>query len=363
MRTEPTEDRIATHGGPDVLEALPAAVVVLNEAGRVRIVNGEARELLPTVAPDALWREVIDNCFDIDPVRHSVRLRDGRHVRLDTCPLGTGGGQIIVLCDVTATIDLQRQVAQRERLSTLGRLSASLAHQIRTPLSAALLYGSRLEETDMDDETRRSCAARLTGRLRMLERLVRDMLLYVRGEVVGADPVDLRQVVRQLVAALKPEVRTGDVTLEVDLGDAPRAVLGNADALGSVLHNLASNAIESGATRLRLRVQGDEHHAEVVVVDDGSGIPGDSLERIFEPFFTTRAEGTGLGLPVARTVARAHQGDLLVDSEAGGGSRFTLRLPSLSRLGQSRTSRSLAGDVSKPGAGTASVAPRLEAVQ
>lgn len=315
---------------PSTLEILPAAVIVLSETGHIREINAAARALLTNVDCGDRWRDVIDRCFEVDAASQAVRLRDGRHVRLETCPHGSGGGQILVLTDISESIALQRQVARRERLSALGEVSASLAHQIRTPLSAALLYSSQLEEQGLTELDRIRFAGRLTERLQALEALVRDMLLYVRGEVVGACEVQLEQVIAQLALSLEVEVERADATLEVACHNPSVTVLGNAETLISALHNLASNALQAGARTLRIGIECGRpgtQHVDLLVIDDGPGIASELRERVFDAFYTTRSGGTGLGLAVARTVARAHHGDLLLDSEPGGGSRFTLRLP------------------------------------
>jgi two-component system sensor histidine kinase FlrB len=131
-----------------------------------------------------LWRHVIARCFaPREDDGHEVSLKDGRRLSIATRSLDAEPGQLVLLNDLTETRHLQDQLARHERLSSLGRMVASLAHQIRTPLSAALLYASHLTEQALPVETQQRFAGRLKERLHELEHQVRDMLVFARGEL------------------------------------------------------------------------------------------------------------------------------------------------------------------------------------
>src|SRR5690606_34713 len=162
----------------------PGGVVVLDGRGVVREANPAARELLGEPLEGQLWRELIRERFaPRDDDYHEVSLRSGRRVSLATRSLQGEPGQIILLTDLTETRRLQAQLARNERLSALGRMVASLAHQIRTPLSTALLYASHLNQPELTATHRQRFSQRLKDRLQAIELQVRDMLLFAKGDL------------------------------------------------------------------------------------------------------------------------------------------------------------------------------------
>jgi two-component system sensor histidine kinase FlrB len=210
----------------------------------------------------------------------------------------------------------------------MGEMAAQLAHQLRTPLAAALLYAGNLENPDLPEASRVSIAQKTVGRLKHLERLIQDMLLFARGEVLGREAFEVADLLGELAHTFEPLARTRGI--EFALTDVPDglAITGNRKALAGALTNLFENALQAVAGNPAGRVSlGVAATAEVIafsVRDNGRGMAPDVVARLFEPFFTTRAEGTGLGLAIARGVARAHGGGIDVTSEPGVGTEFIL---------------------------------------
>ncbi len=162
----------------NLLDLLPGGVIVIDSHGFVCEANPAARELLGEPLEGELWRQVIARCFaPREDDGHEISLKDGRRLSIATRSLEGEPGQLVLLNDLTETRRLQDQLARHERLSSLGRMVASLAHQIRTPLSAALLYASHLNEQTLPVETQQRFAGRLKERLHELEHQVRDMLV------------------------------------------------------------------------------------------------------------------------------------------------------------------------------------------
>ncbi|MFH3946361.1 histidine kinase dimerization/phospho-acceptor domain-containing protein, partial [Acinetobacter baumannii] len=173
-----------------LLDLLPGGVIVIDAHGVVREANPAALGLLGEPLVGMLWREVIARCFaPREDDGHEISLRDGRRLSIATRSLNGEPGQLILLNDLTDTRRLQEQLARHERLSALGRMVASLAHQIRTPLSAALLYAGHLSEQALPTDQQQRFAGRLKERLHELEHQVRDMLVFARGELPLTDRV------------------------------------------------------------------------------------------------------------------------------------------------------------------------------
>ncbi len=219
---------------------------------------------------------------------------------------------------------------RQERLATLGEMAARLAHDVRTPLAAALLYASRLGLDGVSDADRRDIAAKIVGRLKHLERLVADMLAFARGSGVRFGRCDvgalLEGTAQSLASRLGPRARLTIRTLAPGL-----AVLGNAEALVGALVNLAINALDAAGENdacVEIEASAADGQAVIRVRDNGPGVPAEFRAKIFEPFFTTRSSGTGLGLAVVKSVALAHGGSVRIEDVAGGAC-FALELPAL----------------------------------
>jgi two-component system sensor histidine kinase FlrB len=233
----------------------------------------------------------------------------------------------VLLNDLTETRHLQDQLARSERLSSLGRMVASLAHQIRTPLSAALIYASHLTEQELPLETQQRFAGRLKERLHELEHQVRDMLVFARGEL----PLTDRLTPRQLFTALQDAAATHTQDLQVRWQCDPSEgeLLCNRDTLVGALLNLIENAVQacSREPRLKIHAYSRDNMLRLSISDNGSGISAAALARMGEPFFTTKTTGTGLGLAVVTAVTRAHRGGVRYFSREGRGTCVMVTLP------------------------------------
>lgn len=313
-----------------LLDLLPGGVIVIDGQGVVREANPVALELLGGPLEGALWREVITRSFA--PRKddgHEISLKDGRRVSIATRSLNGEPGQLVLLTDLTETRRLQEQLARHERLSALGRMVASLAHQIRTPLSTALLYASHLEQGGLSVEQQQRFAGRLKDRLNELEHQVRDMLVFARGDLPLEDRLAPAELLAALRAAAAAKVEGVAVRWQCDVSSG--ALLCNRDTLVGALLNLMENALQACDKQPRLKVHLYARDAvlRISISDNGAGMDAATLSRLGEPFFTTRATGTGLGVAVVKSVARAHSGALELRSRPGRGTCATLQLPLL----------------------------------
>nr|WP_178116201.1 ATP-binding protein [Pseudomonas sp. LD120] len=312
----------------NLLDLLPGGVIVIDGQGIVIEANPAACELLGLPLEGELWRNIIARSFaPREDDGHEVSLRDGRRLSISTRSLDAEPGQLVLLNDLTETRHLQDQLARHERLSSLGKMVASLAHQIRTPLSAALLYASHLTEQELPAATHQRFAGRLKERLHELEHQVRDMLVFARGELPLTDRLTPKSLLQSLQAAALTHVQ--DVAVRWQCDSHQGELLCNRDTLVGALLNLIENAVQasSGAARLKIHLYTRGDTLRLCVSDSGGGIDAALLERLGEPFFTTKANGTGLGLAVVKAVARAHQGELSLRSRPGRGTCALVSLP------------------------------------
>jgi len=329
-----------------LLEALPGGVLVLDREGVIREANPGAHELLGDALLGQSWEAVATRAFVSGS--QELQLHDGRWLSLSSRSLGEGEGRIVLLTDVTEPRRLQEMLNHNRRLAALGEMSASLAHQIRTPLASVLLYLSQLDRASLDPERRSQFVARSRERLQHLERMLNNMLAYARGDQAQQEPLDPADLVRQFEQTIQPELQSRGGRLHVHIHCAGKVLAGNRDALLGALVNLGMNAIQASEEEpwLELAVECDGQYLLFSLSDNGSGIPEDLVERIFEPFFTTRPNGTGLGLAVVKAVVEGHGGELYFEALQRG-TRVKVRLPRVAGVkvlpGGSRLSKSVAG--------------------
>lgn len=316
-----------------ILQVIPTGIVVLDARGVVANANPVAQDMLGEPLVQQRWIDVIARSFrPRSDDGMEVSLHDGRRVQLQLSALEPLPGQLIVLTDLTETRELQARVAQLQRLSALGKMMASLAHQIRTPLSGAMLYAQNLQNQKLKPEARHQFSHKLLNRLQDLEQQVNDLLLFARaGREQQVSPLSVQQLLAQVCNAVEPWVLQQHCQLELDVPDPDVQLLGNQVALAGALGNLVQNALQHCDVDARVHIGAkpdlDPRYLLLTVDDSGCGVPEHLRSQIFEPFFTTRSNGTGLGLAVVQAVVTSHQGSVRCVASDGGGARFEIRLP------------------------------------
>ncbi|MFT5721910.1 MAG: two-component system sensor histidine kinase FlrB [Motiliproteus sp.] len=312
-----------------LLQLLPGGVIVLDNQGRIQECNAAAIELLGEPLEGERWSVVISRGFaPRSDDGHEVSLKNGRRVSLATRSLEGEPGQIILLTDQTETRELQSRLGHFQRLSFMGKMMASLAHQIRTPLTAAMLYSAHLSKPELRDEQRIKFANKVRGRLNSLEAQVRDMLVFARGETKLTDLVSSEQLFSALEDALDMPLTHADADADCVNGTPGVLLPCNQEALVGALMNLITNALQAGAQALVVRsVRIDKHRVRLQVEDSGPGMNAQQLQQSLEPFYSTKSQGTGLGLAVAQVVARAHHGEFFINSLPGQGTVAGFILP------------------------------------
>lgn len=318
-----------------LLHALPGGVVVIDEAGKVQEHNPAAELLLGQPLLGLPWSEIIQRTFSPrSDDGHDISLVDGRKVNISTCPLGSEPGQILLITDVTEIRYLQDRTGQQQRLAAMGKMAASLAHQIRTPLSSALLYVSNLKCQVLSDKERFSITDKMTSRLRHLEKLIEDMLIYSREGKIGEEFFTSQNLLDDLYHELEPQLEQSKTCFTSANVKRDLIIHGNRQMILSAFTNLAMNAIqamkESNAikpAKIEIEICKVNDQVCIELTDNGPGIPIELQGEVFNPFYTTRTQGTGLGLAVVKAVAKAHGGNVELKSEVNKGCTFTVTLP------------------------------------
>ncbi len=259
--------------------------------------------------------------------------RDGQRLVVDAriTPIEIAGRRqmLLALRDQTRQRAMERELAMRERLSSIGLFTAGLAHEINNPLEGIGNYLTLLEREDLPAENRQRYLGLVQHGFGRIRDLVRDLLRFTRPERADAR-VDLVQVVDNAAKLVALSSAVKDVQLERHGLDAPLLLRGDPGRLEQVLVNLLLNAGKAQGGRGRIRVLARtlpaERMLELIVEDEGPGIAPEHLTHIFDPFFGT-GEGPGLGLSVSWSIVQAHGGSIRAENRAGGGARFVVRLP------------------------------------
>lgn len=307
-----------------LLGALPGAALMIDADGRVRECNAGADELLGKPLLGEAWRDIAVRALHARSDSDGTPcLSDGR--RLGVSRRATAdGGCVLLLTDESEAHARRSGVQRQQQISDSDQQRARLAHQLRTPLATAVLYLSRIADGGLGTAAAQRMAGKALARLVDLQQLIDQTLALARGESGADETLDIAELLRDAEHNVTCHANR-EHGIDTDDASGGARVRGQRSLLASALVNLLDNAL---AFSPRVRVEATRRSDGVVLAvhDDGPGIDTGIAERVFEPFFTTRADGTGLGLAMARTVARAHGGELtLVPSERGA--RFEMRLP------------------------------------
>jgi signal transduction histidine kinase len=230
--------------------------------------------------------------------------------------------------------ELEEKLNHSERSAVIGRLTASVAHEIRNPLNVLNLsidhVSSKFAPDDLNDRMQFTrILSSMKDEIARLKHLVSDLLNYGRPAQLAVRKLDLRQLVEETIALIRPQAEAQNVTLTVEEGESSADVRGDRERLKSCLSNLTINALQAmpSGGHLVARVRRQDGFVEVTVRDNGVGISEEALTKIFEPYFSTKQSGFGLGLAVTKKIVEEHQGLIEVSSEVNHGTTFKLKIP------------------------------------
>jgi two-component system sensor histidine kinase PilS (NtrC family) len=247
---------------------------------------------------------------------------------------GQAVGRVIHFQDLTELRRMELRVARAERLASIGRLAAAIAHEIRNPLASISGSVEILRSLPGADAEARQLVDIAVREVDRLNALITDLLDYARPKTQERAPIDLAESVAEVAKSFQQERREG-ITIETSL-EKGVGVQGAPGPLRQVLWNLVRNAAEAmprgGRVRLVValdRGEGGAPEAILTVADTGVGMSREALEHIFEPFFSTKSGGTGLGLATVARVVEEHGGSIDTQSELGQGTTFTVRFPAI----------------------------------
>lgn len=216
-----------------------------------------------------------------------------------------------------------------DRLSSLGALSAAMAHEIKTPLGSIMGSIEILESAVPEGDEKREFVGILKKEIGRLSEIVTRHLDLVRPVRPERRPVDVGEIVGRVVELTRKQAAQQEVELRARIAEGLPPVMLDGQQIHQAVLNLVINALQAlhGAGQVSVDVGRSGDRVRVVVEDDGPGLDDQDLQRVFEPFYTTKERGTGLGLSIAFQIADSHGGDLAVSNRESGGARFCLELP------------------------------------
>lgn len=244
-------------------------------------------------------------------------------------------GRIILVDDITDRVELEAQLTQAEKLSSIGLLAAGVAHEVNTPLTVISSYTQMLAKQVKGDDRLGVLLEKITQQTFRASEIVNGLLNFSRTSGTEFKEISLNQIIRDTLVLLEHQFKTAQVQVRLDLQDASPTILGNAGKLQQVFLNLFLNAKDAMTGGGTLHVSTESNgHACVNISDTGSGIAPENIQRIYDPFFTTKTapkqgerRGTGLGLAVTYGIIQEHAGKIYADSKIGQGTTFHLEFP------------------------------------
>lgn len=346
----------------NIVESISMGILVLDLEDRIESWNTQL-ELMYGLSRDQAYGQPIDRVFPPELVadlmrfrndgsihnlyKHRVRTPTGqeRVLNIAVAPLVSKRfepiGRLVIFDDITERVELEQQLVQAEKLSSVGLLAAGVAHEVNTPLAVISSYAQMLSKQLPPDDPRWKLLDKIIKSTFRASEMVNNLLNFSRTGRTEMAPLDLNRVISDTLALLEHPLRSSRVQVETRLsGEAP-TVQGNAGKLQQVFLNLFLNARDAmpEGGRLQVVTEASQTAVRVEISDTGHGIARENLHRIYDPFFTTKPgrggnggtlrSGTGLGLSVTYGIVQEHSGRIRVESLRGQGTTFLLEFPRL----------------------------------
>jgi len=335
----------------NVVENVPIGLLALDQQGKIAAFNRGAETILQLSAPQVIG-QAADRIIPVEllaEINHSkkqadviekeieCKMSDGKMVPLE---IGASSlkdendvflGNILLFKDLTEVRTLRREVARSQRLASVGRLAAGVAHEIRNPLSSikgfATYFKERYPERPEDQRT----ADIMIQEVDRLNRVVGQLLEFAKPVPVKPKPVSLQALLNDSIKLIRDRAAEKNISIQTQNNTRMDEVRIDPDRINQVLLNLYLNAIDSmesgGELKVEIFSDGQRRNVVIQVSDTGRGISRENLSKIFEPYFTTKSTGTGLGLAIAHNIVEAMGGKITVVSDKEVGTTFTVALP------------------------------------
>jgi len=342
----------------NIVESINVGILALDLDDRIESWNAQMEAMYALSRAEAIGQELcavfpaefidaLDGFRNDQGVHHLYKFRlttragEQRTANIAVAPLLSRDfvsvGRIILVDDITERVTLESQLAQADKLSSIGLLAAGVAHEINTPLAVISSYAQMLAKQLKADARLGPVLEKITQQSFRAAEIANGLLNFSRTSTTEFRETNLNQVIRDTLSLLEHQFKTAQINVDLDLVEELPPINGNPGKLQQVFLNLLLNAKEAMPEGGRLRVATAVNgHVEALVTDSGAGIAPEHLKRIYDPFFTTKTtpkpgdrRGTGLGLSVSYGIIQEHAGKIHVESAIGAGTTFYLEFPLL----------------------------------
>jgi PAS domain S-box-containing protein len=330
----------------DRIESWNSQMEVMYAMPRSQVLGERLSEVFPASFMEEFYR-VRQNpgIHNIYKFRLNTRANEVRMANIAIAPLVTRNfsviGRLIIVDDITERIDLESQLSQAEKLSSIGLLAAGVAHEVNTPLAVISSYAQLLSKQINGDAKLGPLLEKITRQTFRASEIVNNLLNFSRTSATEFSDINLNKTIAETLALLEHQFRTFHIKVETDLHEGLPTIHGNAGKLQQVFLNLFLNSKDAMAPNGgTLRISTANGAGVLVSISDsGTGIAPEHINRIYDPFFTTKAapregqsRGTGLGLSVTYGIIQEHAGKIRVDSHPGQGTTFHLEFPLMRKV-------------------------------
>ncbi|MGD9238604.1 MAG: ATP-binding protein [Desulfobacterales bacterium] len=334
-----------------VVENVPIGLLALDNQGRIAAFNHGAESILQLSASKVIGGEAqkILPAELLEEIKHSQNQDDviEKEIECTTSegnkvPLEIGAsrlkdeddvflGNVLLFKDLTEVRTLRREVARSQRLASVGRLAAGVAHEIRNPLSSIKGFATYFKERYPDRPDDQQTADIMIHEVDRLNRVVGQLLEFARPVPVKRQPISLQDLLKDSIRLIEDRAAQKNISIQTRNDTGIDAAWGDPDRINQILLNLYLNAIDSmqngGELNVELSSEGDGEEICIKISDSGGGINPEHLSKVFDPYFTTKSTGTGLGLAIAHNIVEAMDGSIKVESDKKRGTTFSVRIP------------------------------------
>jgi signal transduction histidine kinase len=323
----------------NILESITDAVFMIDNNGLILTANHAACKIFESDSYEELNKAALTEIAEIlSIIKAGKKIQDKdlscsihdeeKIIMLSLLPIKKNiDRSVIILKDITDYHQLKVRVEREDRMTALGQVAASVAHEIRNPLAAVEGF-ARLLERDLPDNQKRM-AGKIIQATRQLNYVVTNLLSYTREQGINLFPHDVSRVIEEAAELVIPMAEDRDIGFEMKLTEGLSAPIDGIQ-IKQLLLNLFINSVQACPVKadghISVEMKKKRNKLLIIVEDNGCGIPANKVSRLFEPFFTMKDGGIGLGLSMCRRIADMHEGKLTVKSTEGKGTSFTLSL-------------------------------------
>lgn len=330
-----------------ILESISSAIVTFSSEGLLTSINATGKAFLGDIGEGMHFSEVFAEWAEMPQKieetltkrtgygRQALHLDRGNgmtyfEIGLFQIKSETEKGLTVTIRNETEKEKLREEMTRLERLASLGKLSAGIAHEVRNPLTGISLLLDDLHDRASLAADDQEMLKKALSEIERVDRLISALLSYSAPARLESTISDLNQVVRDVVLLLSKQCERQNVSTFMDVEDVPLLLGFDQEKIKQALLNVMKNALEAlpSGGLIKISTSSDTCFASILISDNGPGIPEEDLPLIFEPFFTRKGAGTGLGLSITQRIMDEHQGKIVVQSNAGNkGTTFILELP------------------------------------